>query len=200
LGLPAVRREMPCAVENPLLLIDDLVDETVDRGEPVRRGEPFEASSAVGRRGITEPAHAFVVVSERRDVLQCVGDVVDLAVRPCVVPVEDAHRSGTAPHQMPQQLMDGGGPGVHRPSDGVAHAKNLTMRIVLQHLVFRHSPTLSPPVLQIELFVRQPPIRRVHLRVLPRYALAGRRCENAVVQTRTPGVVTSGLESWERLA
>jgi hypothetical protein len=102
LGLPAVRREMPCAVENPLLLIDDLVDETVDRGEPVRRGEPFEASSAVGRRGITEPAHAFVVVSERRDVLQCVGDVVDLAVRPCVVPVEDAHRSGTAPHQIPR--------------------------------------------------------------------------------------------------
>ncbi|GAA3166892.1 hypothetical protein GCM10020001_110400 [Nonomuraea salmonea] len=107
-GDPADLRLVPGAGQpanllDPVLLNgDDRVGQALGRGQAVGGGEELQAVAPVGGLGTAEPAQAFGVVAERRDVLQRVGDIVQPGPGPGVVPVQDPHGPFASPDDVPR--------------------------------------------------------------------------------------------------
>jgi hypothetical protein len=71
----------------------------------LRLGEPFQASTPVGRCRVAQPPEALIVAAERYDVLQRKREVLARRRHVRVLPVEDADRFGALPDQVPRSVV-----------------------------------------------------------------------------------------------
>ena len=101
LRFDALAGQCRAVLHDEALLPGDPADDVAGNRDAVGGAEDLDAAAPVRRLRVAQPAQAFGVVTERRRVLEGVGDVEDRRRGPRVVEIDQARRLVSPPDSVP---------------------------------------------------------------------------------------------------
>jgi len=102
LWLDALTAECLATQEHQALLLGDTVDDVFGDRDAIGIAEDLDPPEPVWRTGVAEPAQAFAVATERRRVLQRIGEIEERRRRTSVVEVEQTDDHPISPDAVPR--------------------------------------------------------------------------------------------------